>query len=122
MKMNPKLVSVAEFAAFFLLFVGAVLFYVYYSGLTAVDSVLFVIITVTTIGKRQPLLSKCSFSCVALRCRVRECWYPDSGFKAVHILLYDIWDLIRVHIREECRAFRWAVNQELHPTVHQTSK
>jgi uncharacterized membrane protein YfcA len=52
MKMKPKLASVAEFAAFFLLFVGAVLFYVYYSGLGAVDSVLFVIITISTIGKR----------------------------------------------------------------------
>jgi hypothetical protein len=110
MKMNPNLVSVAEFAAFFLLFVGAVLFYVYYSGLTAVDSVLFVIITVTTIGKRQSLLSRCSFSCVALRCRVCKCWHPDCSVKTVHIFLHDIWDPVRVHICEGCRAFCRAVN------------
>jgi hypothetical protein len=51
MKMKLKLASVTEFAAFFVLFVGAVLFYCYYGGLGAMDSVLFVIATITTIGK-----------------------------------------------------------------------
>lgn len=48
--MGSRLSSIAQFTAFLVVFIGAVLFYVFYGGLHVVDSILFVIITVTTIG------------------------------------------------------------------------
>lgn len=51
MKMASNLSSAARFTAFLVVFIGAVLFYVFYNGLHVVDSILFVIITVTTIGE-----------------------------------------------------------------------
>jgi hypothetical protein len=46
-----KPLAIFKLVVFLVVFVGAVIFYVYYGGLPLVDSVFFVVFTISTVGE-----------------------------------------------------------------------